>query len=120
MKASNDGAKEIMVCNDCGQPLIWTFAFPYAEYFCMNEYEAGGMFGTGHRVEATPELIATKKLYNRRWGQVKRYLVKGAFYRQDCDKCSHDEPHIKHLTNEEKIKAEWADNKLKEYAGIEL
>jgi hypothetical protein len=110
----------IIVCNNCGQPLIFTFAFAYAEYFCMNEFTWGGMFGTGHKVEATPRLLATKKLYNRRWGQIKKHLVMTRFYRKDCIKCDSGArvSHDLHLTDDEKAKAAWALNKLKEYAGV--
>lgn len=108
--------EEIMVCNNCDEPLIWTFAFSGCEYYCVSCGYAGGMFGTGHRVEATPELIATKKTINRKWGQVRKWLVKSPFYRRGCEKCSKlDEPHGRHLTELEKDKAIWADKKLEEW-----
>lgn len=111
--------KEIMVCNSCEQPLIWTFAFPYAEWFCMNEYNWGGMLGFGHRVEATPELKAQLTLFRRRWGQIRKHLVMGRFKRRDCIKCEKSsEDHNDHLTDEEIRKSEWAVNKLKQYAGV--
>lgn len=37
-------------------PLIWTFAFPYYEYWCPFCGAKGGMLGTGREVAATQEL----------------------------------------------------------------
>lgn len=111
-------SKQITICNNCGQPLIWTFAFAYAEYFCMNEFSWSEMLGAGHSVDATPELLKTQKLYNKRWGQIRKHLVQSRFYRKDCSKCEAGETHNLHLTDTEKKKAEWAINKLKEYAGV--
>ena len=39
-------------------PLIWTFAFMGAEYWCPWCGHIGGMFGAGMSVEATDELAA--------------------------------------------------------------
>ena len=108
-------SKEIMVCNTHETPLIWTFAFPGAEYFCMSGNHAGGMLGTGHKVEATPELLKLRSLYNRRWGQLKKHIVVGRFWRKDCDKCKGDECHNYHLTDEEKRRSVMALAKLDSY-----
>jgi hypothetical protein len=42
-------------------PLIWTFAFSGAEYWCPYCGYKSGMFGAGESVDATPELEATLK-----------------------------------------------------------
>ena len=110
-------AKEIMVCNEHETPLIWTFAFAYAEYFCMAGNHAGGMLGTGHKVEATPELLELKALYNRRWGQLKKHIVAGRFKRRDCEKCEGStEDHNDHLTDDEIRRSAMALKKLEVYA----
>lgn len=110
-------AKEIMVCNQHETPLIWTFTFPYSEYFCMYGNHSGGMLGTGHKVELTPKLKKLKTLYNRRWGQLKKYIVVGRFFRGDCPKCANfKEEHNYHLTDDEKRRSVMALAKLEEYA----
>lgn len=111
---------EIIVCNNCEHPLIWTFAFPYAEYYCMNEFEWGGMFGTGHRVPSTPKLRKELTLYKRRFGQIRKHIALGKFQRKDCNKCKGNEYHTDHLTEKEKTAHTRAMDKLKEYAGIEV
>lgn len=42
-------------------PLVWTFAFRGAEYWCPYCGRTEGMLGAGESVPATPELIATGK-----------------------------------------------------------
>lgn len=111
-------AKEIMICNSHEAPLIWTFTFPGAEYFCMAGNHAGGMFGAGKRVEATPELMEQYHLFKRRWGQLSKHIAIGRFWRKDCAKCDvgNGEYHIQHLTEDEKRRSEMALKKLEEYA----
>lgn len=109
-------AKEIMVCNTHDTPLIWTFVFPYAEYFCMAGNHSEGMLGAGYKVELTPELEALNTLYHRRWGQLKRHIVAGRFWRKDCAKCNGDEYHNEHLTDQEVRRSKLALQKLQTYA----
>lgn len=110
-------SKTIMVCNKHWKPLIWTFAFPYAEYFCMAGNHAGGMFGTGKEVELTPELKKLQTLYNRRWGQNRQYIALGRYKRTDCNKCdASNEYHTQHLTDKEIRLHEMAMKRLKKYA----
>jgi len=110
--------KEIMVCNDHEAPLIWTFMFTGAEYFCMAGNHAGGMLGTGHRVPLTPELKEQYSLYKRRWGQLRRHIVVSRFWLKGCDRCADGKgsAHIDHLTDEEKRRSKMALAKLEAYA----
>lgn len=109
--------KEIMVCDQHKTPLIWTFAFSGAEYFCMAGNHAGGMLGTGSRVKATPKLLKLHALYNRRWGQLRKHIVASNFKRGSCEKCQKtDQYHNDHLTDEERRRAVMAFDKLEEYA----
>lgn len=109
-------AEQIMVCNHHHTPLIWTFRFAGAEYFCMAGNHAGGMLGTGYKTDATPELITKKKLFNNRWNQLKNHIVASRFQRRDCEKCTGDELHNNHLTDDEKRRSEMALKKLEQYA----
>lgn len=55
--------KEIRICNchDKEVPLIWTFAFDGAEYWCPYCGYTCGMFGAGKVVKLTPELKQSQK-----------------------------------------------------------
>lgn len=63
---SNQSNEQIRVCKHHPEyivPLIWTFAFPGAEYWCPYCGVKGGMLGTGISVDVTPELIEAEKRY---------------------------------------------------------
>ena len=58
--------KEIKICykhQNYQTPLIWTFAFRGAEYWCPYCGFTGGMLGSGIMVNETPKLIKRKKGY---------------------------------------------------------
>lgn len=57
---------KILICDRHGDykvPLIYTFAFPGAEYWCPYCGTEGGMFGTGIEVPATEALAGRKQIY---------------------------------------------------------
>lgn len=100
--------KTIRVCDDCGVPLIWTFAFDYQERYCLNCGAMGGMLGTGEDVPATKELLFQEKLVNAVWKiiyKTKKGLVPASAKKEGCKKCDDTtEKHYRHLTKAEK---EW-------------
>ena len=108
--------KTIRVCDECGVPMIWTFAFDGAERYCLNCGIKGGMFGTGKDVPVTRELIFQNKIVQALWGII--YKGKGMIphssQRTNCKKCSGSHyPHYTHLTKAEK---EW-DKIARDYLG---
>ncbi len=59
---------EIKICYnhlDYQVPLIWTFAFVGAEYWCPYCSYIGGMFGSGENVPATTKLAKRLKAYEK-------------------------------------------------------
>ena len=72
--------KTILICENHPEeqiPLIWTFAFPGAEYWCPYCGYTGGMLGAGKEVPATPELIKKAKEWEKKGS---KYLkAKGTF-----------------------------------------
>ena len=56
---------EIRVCNrhKIVVPLIGTFAFPGAEWWCPYCGLIGGLLGTGKLIDRTPELEVKKKMW---------------------------------------------------------
>ncbi len=51
---------KICSCHQEQVPLIWTFAFPGAEYWCPACGYTSGMFGAGENVSETPDLVVSK------------------------------------------------------------
>lgn len=102
-------SKTIRVCDRCGVPLLWTFAFDYQERFCLNCGEGGGMLGTGKDIPVTKDLLFQERLVNAIWKVIylskKGLLPNGKFGRTNCKKdngtCNN---HREHLTKTEK---EW-------------
>lgn len=97
----------IRVCDDCGVPLIWTFAFDYRERYCLNCGAGGGMLGTGNDVPATIELRFQKKVVDAIWDVIygNKGLVPTSSQRTKCKKCNEKkEAHYNHLTVAQK---EW-------------
>ena len=69
-----DSKEKIKICSNHQHyrtPLIWTFAFPYKEYWCPYCGLTGGMFGTGEDVNQTLVLIKRLKIYEK---STKEYL----------------------------------------------
>lgn len=68
--------KQIKVCSYHQDqevtPLIWTFAFIGAEYWCPFCGANMGMLGAGENVDATPELIERLNDYKKRSRQYLR------------------------------------------------
>ncbi len=62
-------AIKIRVCS-CGTPLIWTFRWPYCEYYCLNCGGRGGMFGIGSNIELTTELKIKQRVVNKIWKSI--------------------------------------------------
>ncbi len=60
--------EEIRICRDHQEyetPLLWTFAFNGAEYWCPYCGANLGMMGAGIRVKATPELLDRHEKYKQ-------------------------------------------------------
>ena len=76
----------IRVCDNCGKPIIWTFAFPGAEWYCPSCGAQSDMF-YGEDVKATPKLIKLRKSLAIRFGQIRHYLYMGGERKEGCKKC---------------------------------
>jgi len=64
--------KEIKVCQcDKKTPLLWTFKFPGAEYWCPRCGYTSGMFGAGVNINSTPSREKIKKEWEEK---TKAYL----------------------------------------------
>ena len=101
----------ISVCN-CGAPLISTFMFSGAEFYCIECGSHFGMFGV-ERKQETPELKKRLKKNEAKWEKMKKGLLTGGVMFTWCDTCSKtNEPHLNHATKEEITAHEQALEKL--------
>jgi hypothetical protein len=65
---ADEAPKTIKICSqhqDYQVPLIWTFAFIGAEYWCPHCGNTSGMMGAGESVPITPELVALLQTFTR-------------------------------------------------------
>lgn len=104
--------KQIRVCDECGKPFFWTFAFVGCEWYCPSCGFKGDIF-SGKDVKATPKLLKERKSLAIKWGQIESHLFMGGERIKGCKKCS-EEYHIRHLTKKETRKMKWARKRLKE------
>ena len=96
--------EKINVC-ECGAPLIFTMAFAYNEYLCLECGSKYGMMGVDS-VESTKELKYKLSLYKKLWDVLygKNWLLpRSRFGMQGCKKCTSDN-HLEHLTEKEILK----------------
>ena len=88
----------ISVCNSCEMPVVWTFAFPYAEYYCLLCGNKTGMMGGKTETPATEELKALKRLIEKVWKVLRAdYTGSGNYRVSKCKKCD-NEDHKHHFT----------------------
>ena len=110
-------SKEITICSNCETPLIFTFCFAGAEYYCMGCGNTSGMLGGGDRVKLTPELRAKAKVVNDLWKAIyKSLLPRSSFGKRNCKKCTGTN-HYDHLTNQEKLRNKYATKALEALEG---
>ena len=103
---------DVAVCPNCSAPLVATFAFSFAEWYCL---DCGNKVGwwMEDRADATPERLAQADAYKQEWLNYAPHLLTGGTMLADCPKCSGSEPHIRHASSEEKERNE---NALQELA----
>jgi hypothetical protein len=110
---------KINVC-DCGTPLIFTFFFPYKEWFCLNCGVAYEFLGRNEK-EATLELLVKKKIIYEVWNVISKYLIPYGNYKLvKCKKCKKEGEysHRQHLTEKEKLSDEIAKKILNQLKGV--
>src|SRR5260221_945059 len=100
----NRQEKTIKVCGDCQVPLIWTFLFPYNEYYCLNCGGKWGMLGAGKDVSVTKELLLKQAIAEAVFKQLygkNKLLPKGQYGYTKCKVQQSCHNHNSHLTKSE-------------------
>lgn len=103
---------KIVVCDHCGNPMIWTFAFAYKEYLCLNCGDGHGALGT-ETVDETPELKYKLKIYKKIWTILYGsgwFLPRSSYQHSKCRKCKEGNERCNH--NDHLSKSEILKNKV--------
>ena len=109
--------KEIVVCENCGSPLLNTFIFSGAEKLCLNCGASRDMF-FGTRVPETKELKDLQKKIEEYFEPIAKNILSGGCMHRGCKKCEEErEHHINHATDEEKELHKKAFQLLKDAKG---
>ena len=110
--------KEIEIC-ECGTPLIFTFLWPYKEWFCLSCGEATEFLGRNY-TKLTLELRVKLRVVNKIWKSLRSSLLPRTFkYRRNgCKKCDTGEDHGYHVSTYEKRKDKIATQILKNIEGL--
>ncbi len=105
--------KVVAMCR-CGEPLVHTFAFSGAEFYCLSCGSHYGWREPDGKVE-TPELIAWMKAVEAEFVELGgRDLLGGGLIRRDCETCVRTgQVHLGHATAEERAAHERALGALK-------
>jgi len=94
---------KVAMCRDCNVPLVMTFAFRAAEFYCLECGRTYGFFGPSPADE-TPELLGDMRAREAEWEEhAGRHLLTVGARRTDCSTCStNGEDHVAHATDEER------------------
>jgi len=99
--------------------MIFTFAFAYKEYFCLNCHGKGEFLGGAVYVEETPELKAAFKVAYDVWKAIyKHFLPRSQFGKSGCKKCKTSRDHREHLTQSEIMRDKYATGILENTKGF--
>ena len=88
---------EIAVC--CGTPLVWTFMFSGAEWYCRKCKAQIPMLNV-ERIDSTPDMVK-EKAENADWFfEIAKDCIPLGSRRRGCEKCN-SENHLDHATPKE-------------------
>ena len=100
----------------CGTPLVATFVFSGAEYYCVRCGSTYGMFDVPRKIE-TPALREERERNSAAFDSVAKGAIPRNSLRRDCEKCNtpgkHDGYHHQHATSEQAAASEEAYAALK-------
>ena len=104
----------------CWTPLIFTFAFPYKEWYCLNCWEASEFFNGSREEQSNKEIQLKYDLVNTIFKRIRRGLASPWCTHTNCKKCIEwkDRYHIQHITKWEKEKDILARKYLEKFVWI--
>lgn len=74
--------KRISICKKCGEPLMFTFMFDGAEYYCLKCHDSYG-YCDSETVELTQELECKLKLYKKIFKAIAKDIIKRTLHIED-------------------------------------
>jgi len=106
-------SKQIRCCT-CGNPLISTFIYSGAEYYCIDCGSSYGFFDGYKDVDETQELNKRGE-ENLKWFlDIRKDLIGGGMKIRGCKKCDEGGYHLHHASDDEIKKHKEAEKKLSE------
>ena len=82
----------------CGTPMIWTFKFSGAEYYCVRCGETQGMFGSAPTIPWTTNLGKEQGINKEVFDRISAACIARGSRRKDCKKCD-GQYHHEHASN---------------------
>lgn len=118
---TNERTPEVIVCEDCGEPLIGTMMFPYKEWLCAKCGTVTEFLGNP-RVEDPDGTLRKKRAeLAAKYFDISFDIVGQQCQRTDCEKCNtSSENHVEHMSDEQKAADRAARKRLNEWLGKEL
>lgn len=89
----------IACCPSCRTPLVWTFKFSKAEYYCSTCKSAMGMLEAERRAWSA-DLAKRHKQLVAVFGELSKPCIAYGERRMNCEKCSAGEDHLNHASAE--------------------
>ena len=109
------GKNQIVVCGRCEEPLVWTFMFDGAEYYCpCCGLTAGAFGGETEEVDETPELKRREKIISDYFKKLRDDIIPARCQYKNCKKCDADRNsyHIDHASKKAVEKSKKAKEEL--------
>lgn len=110
--------EQILVCEDCENPLIGTICFSSAEKYCPTCGATESIF-FGKRVPLTKELEERRKVVKDFWKTVVGKLLTGGAMKTNCEMCRDERrPHLSHCSDKELEEHQWALKELNRFKEV--
>ena len=97
----------------CGTPMIWTFKFSGAEYYCVKCGVTQGIFGSAQSVQWTAALDKEQEINKKVFHRISAACIPRGSRRKDCKKCDGQD----HQAHASKTDLEKSDATYKLLAG---
>lgn len=109
---------DIKSCPKCSKPVVWTFMFSGAEWYCLFCKWRGGMLFA----ERKPHHWKTKQLKEKieaEFNRIRKSIIPPTAWMKGCAKCEEGkEYHILHVSSDLRKESEAATKELEDWNGF--
>jgi len=106
----------IAIC-DCGEPYMWTYMFPYNEWYCIRCGSKHGMLGVdGETVQSNSALAKKHKAMEKLFSAARKHYVPPNSGMHECKKCQESADsynHRGHLTKLQEQRHQKSKDKIR-------